>query len=387
MSHAAPGSTVQLERSHTKNDGESPLNFRAAAEYVHPFKLIPEVTQPQFDTRFRSLHDQRVTRMNALFTLAAITLLEDGAPSHATDEWLTEMRQNIRDLDGKVAATEEGRISVLGLTGMYLSSDASLRETDEMDIYRYRVKRCEANAEVSRMSTSPYYAAHLDIRHIMEEMAKNPIPEAATEAVANTLHFDPRSPEFTFSKAKALFDYACTMQPGAHKQALLLEAMAYADETFTSAPGDDHFLRGSALHVLARTLHDASEIPHSFSPLLQRDVQLAKQARNLSVALLQHSTREFQATNIDQGMIPRSPIDTSIPWAPQVTERRDYNDARYFQEKYHNEVRDKGIYMPKTPEIQRFVAKQTAIRFGHEIVILTEDETAHEQQVRRASVA
>lgn len=371
MTYAATGSTVLQERSRTGTNGELPVRSTAHAEYIHPFKLVPQVTQQEFDTQFKSLHEQRIKRMNALFTLTAITLMEDGAPSAETDQWLAEMRQNIRDLDGKIPLFEEERVCVMGITGMYLSSETSLRQTDEADVYRHRVYRAEQTANNARMSNSPYGMAHTDIQYAVDRLAQEPSAQEATEIVASAMNMNPHSPEFTFAKAEALFNYATTMQPSAQKQALLLEAMSYADETFANAAGDNHFLRGSALHIVARALHDTSEIPHSYSPFTVRDAQLAKQARNFSVALLQQATREFQATDTVNNLEPVAPVDESLPWAPKVTTRKDYEDARYFQGKYHNEVLHSGIYIAKTPEIQKFIARQTAIRFGHEIVDLS----------------
>ncbi len=361
--------THSTEDSRPTPAGEAavPTMGSATEHYVHPFELIPKVTQPDFDTRFTSILEQRVIRTDALFNLATLTITESGTTTPTTDRWLALARQNVRELDGKLGVYDEERASMVGLVATYLASDTTLRASDEADVYQIRVKKAEELAGNSYASWSPHRDAHLAIQRSLDNLKG--LPEDLAAKALETLPANPESAEFTQAKARALFDYATTMQPTDEKRVLLLEAITYADETFARADGNDYILRASALHTLSRALHDASYIPRAFSDDDRTNEELAKQAQNFCVALLQESTLEFQRA---YGHNITTPIDKSAPWKAQTELDQAYDDARYFVNLYGESVRSKQIYMPKTPEIEELITRLTAQKFGHTAISLTE---------------
>ncbi len=376
------------------------ISRRTPEAYVHPFKKVPEISQPAFDLEYRDIIEQRATRAEALFALATLNIAENGAATPESDNWLVIMRQNVRDLDGKLALYDEQRMSMLGLVGMYLASDAARHEMDEAiykdeaDVYRNRINRADSVYWNSYDSTTPYHQPHLDIRQTLATIHQDtgPAPEEIADNVLDMIDIAPYvpkpqespeqssqpgeqlSPEFLYAKARALFEYATTLPASPEKRDLLFEAIAYADETFARADGDDHALRAESLHIRARAEYDVACIPEAFAAFATKKTNasaLARQAKSHSLALLKQATDELNVGFATETLSP----DVRYPWAPQVDPHKTKEYIEYFSGDYGNKIINGGDFTTYRDDIIREITNLTARKFGHNIVTICEKQS------------
>lgn len=250
---------------------------------------------------------------------------------------------------------------MMGQVAMHLSADTSLRRSQEAEIYKMRVDRAELEADGAYISGSPYRAAHLSIKESLNHLQGTPLEVA--QNVAPSLPTDPETPDFTIAKAKALFEYASTMTTSEEKRQLLFEAMGYATETIARADPSDNTLRASALHILSRSIYDASYIPLAYSWNEKANNRRNVQARKLAVEMLRQTTLELQTAHGNR--VP-TPADTSSQWqVPSISKTEEL--TRYFSGIYPEHIPTEET-TPGNPEIKRIIVTKTAQMFGHEVV-------------------